>query len=909
MSIELPSRYNPKDVEDRIYRTWEDSGLFNPDKLRTNGKGRVAKDKTYAITVPPPNVTGSLHMGHALNAVIQDILIRKKRMEGFKTLWIPGTDHAGIATQNVVEKQLKKEENLTRHDIGREELLRRIWQWKEKYGNTILEQFKKLGSSMDWSRTRFTMDPEYQEAVKHAFLHYYKKGWIYQGERCVNWCTRCATSLSDLEVEYKEEDSEWYEIQYGPLVIGTTRPETKVGDTAIAVNPKDARYKKYIGRELEVETVLGPATMKVVADPEIDMAFGTGAMKVTPAHDLHDFELAEKYKLEKKQVIGPDGRMTALAGKYAGLKVAEARKQIAEDLQNKGLLVSRKPYRHNVAVCYRCGTHLEPVLSKQWFLKMDELAKYAIQAVRSGKVKFHPKRWEKVYLERLKNERDWTISRQIWWGHPVPVAQCLGCGMYYADPKIEAHWYFVRHGQTDWNLEKRIQGQSANTSINETGRQQVSEVVRQLKRQQIDLIISSDALRAKETAEIIGNELGAEVVFDPALRERSYGVLEGSTREELAAKGLSEEYQKIFTHELAPDDGESFKEVEERMHRALMRHKTLHKGHKNIVVVSHGAAIKSLLRRVKNLSVEEVEDIEMRNAQILRFSVGTRCRKCRSEFIEPEQDVLDTWFSSALWPFATLGWPKKTKDLKTFYPTQVLSTARDIINLWVSRMVFSGLEFMGSAPFRDVIIHATVLTKEGRRMSKSLGTGIDPMVLIEKYGADATRFGLIWQYMGGQDIHFDETAMETGRRFITKLWNATRFMMMRSADRELRITESVARDAQRAIRKTDDRRALKKLDGVIKATNRDVERYEFGRALRRLYDFFWEDVANSYLEKTKNRTDAAAHETLETLLETSMKLLHPFIPFVTEELWGIMRKNHESTERLLAVERWPEARV
>ena len=418
---ELDKPYNPKEHEDKVYKLWEESGFFNPDHLQATSDKRQAT--SFCMVMAPPNVTGSLHIGHALEYTLSDVLVRFKRMRGFETLWLPGTDHAGIATQNVVEKDLKKQ-GLTRHDLGREKFLEKVWEWKEKYGHIIADQLKKLGVSADWSRARFTMDPEYQTAVKTAFVHYYSKGWIYQGERTVNWCPRCATSLSDLEVEYKEEDAEWYEIKYGPLVIGTVRPETKLGDTAIAVNPNDSRYKKYIGQELEIDTVLGPAKVKVIADPEVDMDFGTGAMKVTPAHDLHDFELAEKYGLDKKQVIGPDGKMTELAQKYAGLTAKEARQRIVQDLETKGLLVSRKPYQHRVAVCYRCSSVLEPILSKQWFLKMKDLAQSASDAVKNGQVKFHPENFAKTYLDWLNNIRDWTISRQIWWGHRIPVWYC-----------------------------------------------------------------------------------------------------------------------------------------------------------------------------------------------------------------------------------------------------------------------------------------------------------------------------------------------------------------------------------------------------------------------------------------------------------------------------------------------------
>jgi len=661
--------YDPKQVEDKIYKFWEQSGLFKP-----------AGKKPFTIVLPPPNITGSLHMGHALNATIQDILVRQRRMRGFKTLWLPGTDHAGIATQNVVERELKKE-GKTRFDLGREEFIKRIWQWREKYGSLILDQLKKIGASCDWSRTRFTMDENYAESVKAAFLHYHEKGWIYQGERTINWCTRCGTSLSDLEIEYKEEPAQMYFIKYGPLTIATTRPETKLGDTAVAVNPKDRRYKQYIGRTIDINTVLGPAKMKVIADESIDMNFGTGAMKVTPAHDIHDFELGEKYGLERKQVIGPDGRMTKLAGKYAGLKVMEAREQVIEDMKRIGILEKVEPYTHNIARCYRCNSVLEPILSKQWFLKMDELAKMAIKAVKSGKVKFIPKRWEKIYFDWLKNVKDWCISRQLWWGHKIPI--------------------------------------------------------------------------------------------------------------------------------------------------------------------------------------------------------------------EGVNDVLDTWFSSALWPFAGLS----KSDLENFYPSNVLSTARDIINLWVGRMIFSGIEFMGREPFSTVLIHPTVLTKEGKRMSKSLGTGIDPLLLIEKYGADATRFGIAYQLFGGQDVKFTEDNIVMGRKFCNKLWNASSFVLMQISDLSIYEIHSNLRGFRKSL-------IAEQLNKTIKSVNKDLGNYEFGKAAHAVYDFFWHDFCDVYIEESKNKNDAETKTNLLYVLLTSLKLLHPFVPFITEEIYQQLPIKDKKTS--LMTEEWPQ---
>ena len=692
--MQLEKAYDHKKVEYKIYKLWQKSNFFNPDKLPG------VRKKSYTIVIPPPNITGELHMGHALNATIQDILIRKKRMQGFKTLWIPGTDHAGIATQNVVEKELKKE-GLSRFDLGREKFIERVWQWKEKYGNIILDQFKKMGVSCDWSRTRFTMDKEYAQAVEHAFSHYYKKGWIYQGKRVVNWCPRCATSLSDLELEYKEEKSHLWYIKY-PLkknvaprqsqdndnfiIVATTRPETMLGDTAVAVNPYDKRYKNLLGKKLTLPLV--EREIPIVADRLVDPKFGTGAVKVTPAHDLTDQEIGQKHKLETIEVINEQGRMTDnVPFPYRGLKVLEARQKVVEDLEKLGLLEKIEDYTHQVPKCYRCNTTVELIPSLQWFLKMSELAKSAIKAVKSGQIQFVPKRWEKIYFDWLKNIRDWCISRQLWWGHKIPI--------------------------------------------------------------------------------------------------------------------------------------------------------------------------------------------------------------------EGTEDVFDTWFSAALWPFAALGWPNQTKDLKTFYPTNILSTARDIINLWVVRMIFSGMEFMKKAPFHTVLIHPTVLTKEGKRMSKSLGTGINPISLCEKYGADATRFGIAWQLTGGQDVKFTEDNIVMGRKFCNKIWNASRFALMQIGDSKLEIKNLKPENLTAA-----DKKILKSLDKTKKSVEKDLENYSFGKAARTLYDFFWHDFCDLYIEKSKEQKEKKnTQKILLYVLLNSVKLLHPFIPFITEEIYQQLPiKNRKES---LMVEDWP----
>ncbi|XOB42117.1 MAG: valine--tRNA ligase [Candidatus Nealsonbacteria bacterium] len=700
MKSKFSKPYNAKETEDKIYKLWLKTGFFNPDKLPGKRK------KSYCITIPPPNVTGNLHMGHALNATVQDILIRWKRLKGYKTLWIPGTDHAGIATEAKVKKQLLKE-GKTREELGKKEFIKRVWQWKKKYGNIILDQFKKLGSSLDWSRTRFTMDEDYSKAVKKTFLHYYKKGWIYQKERPINWCFKCKTSLSDLELEYKEQNSRLWYLKYPVkqeirskkqeyIIVATTRPETMLGDTAVAVNPKDKRYKKLIGKSVILPLVR--REIPIIADRMVDIEFGTGAVKVTPAHDQKDYLMSLEHKLEMVKVINERKKMTDKAPlDYRGLSVFKAREKIINDLNKLGLIEKIKEYTHQVPKCYRCNSTIEIIPSKQWFVKMDKLAKMAEKQVKSGKIKFYPKRFEKTYFDWLSNIRDWCISRQIWWGHKVPI------------------------------------------------------------------------------------------------------------------KG--------------------------------------------------------------------------------------------------SEDVLDTWFSSALWPFATLGWPKKTKDLKTFYPTNVLSTARDIINLWVARMVFSSMEFIGKKPFNDIYIHPTILAKDGRRMSKSLGTGIDPLELIDKYGADATRFGLAWLLTGGQDVRFNEDTIIMGKKFCNKIWNATRFVIVQFKGSKLEIPTK-AQISKLKLSK-NNKKILSAINKTTKSVNKYLDKFEFGKASQALYDFFWHDFCDQCIEHSKEeiskaKTKIEGEKTKKVLLYTliaSLKLLHPFVPFITEEIYQELPIKNK--KKCLMIEDWP----
>jgi len=683
MTQELSKTYRPEETENKIYQFWLKTGFFNPDKLKTS------KKKSYSIVIPPPNVTGELHMGHAMNATIQDILIRRKRMQGIKTVWIPGTDHAGIATQNVVEKNLRKE-GLSRFDLGKEKFVERIWQWREKYGSIILNQFKKIGASCDWSRTRFTMDKDYVKAVETAFLHYYKKGWIYRGERVISWCPRCKTSLSDLEIEYQEEKGKLWHLKYplkdkGFIVVATTRPETMLGDTAVAVNPKDKRYKDIIGK-----TVVLPIQNReipIVADRLVDMDFGTGAVKVTPSHDITDWEIKERNNLKSIKIIDENGKMTNESGICQGLDPYQCREKVIEILQNENLIEKIEEFNHSLPYCYRCHSIIEPIASKQWFLKMDVLSKAAIQAIKSGKVKFIPKRFEKIYFDWLKNIKDWCISRQIWWGHKIPLPE--------------------------------------------------------------------------------------------------------------------------------------------------------------------------------------------------------------------ETDVLDTWFSSALWPFAVFGWPKKNKDFDKFYPTSVLSTARDIINLWVARMIFSSLEFTKKIPFQTIYIHPTVLTKEGKRMSKSLGTGIDPINLIEKYGADATRFGISWQLTGGQDVRFTEDNIVMGKKFCNKIWNASRFVMMQ-------IGKKPIPDIKKFKALTEaDKKIIKSLQKTTKAIDKALDEFQFGKATHIIYDFFWKDFCDVYIEKSKSQKNRKnTQKILLYVLSNSLKLLHPFTPFITEQIYQTLPVKNK--KKCLMIEEWPK---
>ena len=703
---ELPKVYDPASVEKKIYDMWQEGGYF---------KGVIDPEKKpFSIVMPPPNVTGQLHMGHALDSTLQDILIRYKRMQGYAALWLPGTDHAGIATQIKVEEELRKNEGLTRYDLGREKFFDRVWDWKNMYGNRIVEQQKVLGASCDWDRSAFTMDETRAKSVRETFCELYEKGLIYKGSRIINWCPKCRTALSDAEVEYKDMPGSFWHIRYPiedsdeEFIIATTRPETMLGDSGVAVHPDDERYAHLVGKNAILPLV--GRKLPIVADDYVELGFGTGAVKMTPCHDPNDYEVGLRHNLEQILVIDEDAKIIN-GGKYNGMDRYEARKAIVADLEEQGYLVKVEPYSHNVGCCYRCGTVVEPLTSPQWFVKMKPLAEAAIEVVKDGRIKFVPERFTKTYMNWMENVHDWCISRQLWWGHRIPAWYCDDCG---------------------------------------------------------------------------------------------------------------------------------------------------------------------------EITVSRTDACE--------------CAHCGSRNIHQEEDVLDTWFSSALWPFSTMGWPDKTPELDYWYPTSVMVTGYDIIFFWVARMIFSGMEQMKKEPFGTVFIHGLVRDSQGRKMSKSLGNGIDPLEMAEKYGADALRFNLITGNSPGNDMRFYVEKCEAMRNFCNKIWNASRFVMMNLTVDDCRLPEKL---------ETEDKWILSKLNQVIKEVCDNMDSYELGVAAGKIYDFIWDSYCDWYIELTKprlNGEDEAAKESAQRVLlyvlTEILKLLHPFMPFITEEIWQALP--HEGEALMIA---------
>ncbi|MBX6353409.1 MAG: valine--tRNA ligase [Thermoflavifilum sp.] len=711
---QMPSAYHPEQIEQDVYALWQSGGYFRA--------GRDTSKPPFSIVLPPPNVTGSLHLGHAWNNTLQDIIIRFKRMSGYDVLWLPGTDHAGIATQTRVEKTLREEEGITRHQLGREKFVERVWAWKQRYGGVITDQIRRLGASCDWSRERFTMDEGLSRTVREVFVRLYEKGLIYRGNRIINWCPRCETALSDIEVEHREVAGTLYRVRYprtdgqGDVVVATTRPETMFGDVAVAVHPADARYQALVGKTVRLP--LTDREIPVIADEYVDPEFGTGCVKITPAHDPNDFEVGMRHQLDMPQCIDSEGRMTALAGAYQGLTREEARHRVVEDLERQGYLVQREEITHAVGHCSRCDTVVEPLLSLQWFVRMQPLAEPALAAARDGRLRFVPERFTKVFEHWLENVKDWCISRQLWWGHRIPAWYCDACGE-------------ITVARTD------------------------------------------------------------------------------------------------------PD----------------------------------------------------------------------RCAHCGSDRIHQEEDVLDTWFSSALWPFSTMGWPEQTPDLARYYPTNTLVTGYDILFFWVARMVFMALEFTGEVPFRDVVLHGLVRAADGRKMSKSLGNGVDPLDVIDKYGADALRFTLATGTTPGGDQRFQWERVEHARHFINKIWNASRFVLMNLPEGfEPQPLETLPLDLA-------DQWILQRFAETVARVTEHLERYDFGEAGRALYDFAWDEFCDWYIEFAKHplyhgddQAKIRARTVLLTVLDGLLRLLHPFIPFVTERLWQYLPVARE----VLAVQAWPK---
>jgi valyl-tRNA synthetase len=911
MPEEMQPRYDQKELEAGMYAEWERSGYFNPDVCVKKGVTKRTAP-VFSIVLPPPNVTGTLHMGHAAMLAVEDIMVRYHRMQGHRTLWVPGTDHAAIATQAKVESLIYKKEGKTRHDLGREAFLARVERFAQESHDTIVNQVKRMGSSLDWSREAYTLDKARNEAVNTAFERMYRDGLIYRGARLVNWDPKMQTTVSDDEIEWIEETVPFYYLQYGPFVIGTARPETKFGDKYVVMHPKDKRYAKYKhGDKLELEWINGPATATVIKDAAIDMEFGTGVMTITPWHDAADFDIAERHKLDREQIIDQYGKLLPIAGAFAGMHIKRARPLIAEKLREKGLLVKvDEQYAHRVATNSRGGGMIEPQIKEQWFVSVNAkfkaknaklrgirkgqettLKELMHTTVKSKQIQILPKRFEKVYHHWIDNLRDWCISRQIWYGHRIPVWYCLACGKPHVNPKVKSKWFLVRHGETDLNKEHRAAGGGSDVPLNETGIAQAQQAATLLQGQNIGLIISSHLVRARQTAEIIAKAIGAELVYDEELRERHMGKAESVHFDEIA-----KHWPNIWSdYETKAADNESYREMEVRISTAFKKHRIAHQK-KNVVIVGHGAAFRTLMKHLRNLQPEEsLAQPVIPNATPLQLDILATPCACGSDLAEQDPDTLDTWFSSGLWTFSTLGWPQKTKDLELYHPTSVLETGYDIIFFWVARMILMTGYLLGDIPFRHVYLHGLVRDAQGRKMSKSLGNTIDPLDLIEKYGADATRLSLIIGAAPGNDIKLSEDRVRGYRNFSTKIWNAARFVYMNRQP----VPAKPAYTAQ-------DKKRLAELAAVKKKVTAYIEAFNYNRAAETLYHYFWHTFADKVIESAKPRLQGAhekerraAYALLETILLESLKMLHPFVPFVTEAAYRKFRP-----EESLLIARW-----
>ena len=902
---ELPKAYIAKEYEAATYERWEASGLFNPDNL-------PAAKEPFSLSLPPPNATGILHLGHAVMLAIQDLMIRFWRLRGRRTLWLPGTDHAAISTQNVVEKKLFKEEGKRRFDYGRTEFVRRVNTFTQDSRVTIRAQIRTMGASCDWSRERYTLDKGLSQAVREAFVRMYRDGLIYRGKRIVNWCYRCGTTLSDDEVEYQKQKTKFYYLKYGPIVIGTARPETKVLDKVIIVHPDDERYKLYVGKEFEVPWIDGTVQAKVVADKVAEMATGTGAMTITPAHSFVDFELAQKYGFEVVEIIGQDGRLTQNAGKFAGLKVAEAREKIVAELQAKGL-VERidEEYVNNLSVCYRCSTPVEPLPSEQWFVAVDKtfargwfrrttLKKLALRAVTSGSIKVVPERFVKIYQHWINNLHDWCISRQIWFGHRIPAWRCLDCNSWQVNNKEPLKLLVSRHGPTDANQGQiEIQGKQE-MPLDESSVDRVYTLARELKALGVDAIVTSPLVRARQTAEIFADELKLKMAVDERLRERDYGAFEGRL-----ITDIQREHPQYYEDKLTyPMPGaETYEAVQQRLVGWLTDELKRSQG-KTVLVVGHSALMRALRKLLLGGSNRELSDWRPTFGQLEQYELVGPCPECGSWRRRQDPDTLDTWFSSSLWTFSTLGWPTYAKsatvgksgpenDLANYHPTSVMETGYDTLFFWIARMILMTGYVLRDIPFRTVYLHGLVRDKQGRKMSKSLGNGIDPVEMIGKYGADALRLSMVVGVTPGNDFKLYEEKIAGYRNFVNKLWNIVRFANLTA---ELKVLDVPPEPKTLA-----DKWILSRFSRVASLVTKKIESYSFSEAGEALYDFTWHELADWYLEVAKIEGNKAA--VLSYLITQLLKLWHPFTPFVTETLW---RETFGENAGLLMVARWPE---
>jgi len=899
MATEPQTAYDPKRVEDEVYRRWEASGFLNPDNLPARHK------KPFTVIMPPPNANGALHLGHAVFVTLQDIMIRFQRMRGKKTLWLPGADHAGFETQVVFDKRLEKE-GRNRFQIPRDELFREMWDFTMANKVVMEGQLRKLGASCDWSREKFTLDPDIVAVVTDTFVKLHEDGLLYRGERIVNWCVKHQTALSDLEVRYEERTDPLYHIRYGPLTLATVRPETKFGDTAVAVHPKDKRYRDYVGRDLEIETLIGPAKIRVIADEVVDPNFGTGVIKVTPAHDPTDFEIGKRHNLEVRPVIGKDGRLNEKTGPYAGLKVAEARARVAADMQASGLIARIEPeYKHNVAVCYKCGTVLEPLVMPQWFVAMTKslrkkqetgdkkqraksLRDMAVDAVKSGKIKFVPDRTKKVFFHWMANLRDWNISRQISWGIRIPA--------WYIRPSKPIHIRYFVHGTTKDN-EKGIATGHHQGELSDVGEHQNAVLKKLVDGEKFDIVLSSDLTRAIETARTVFPN--TKILSDKRLRECNYGDLNGKPQSKFKTPEFYIEHQHPH--------GESLKDVEGRVRELLAEISKNYPGNK-IAFVSHRAPQLALEVILNNKTWEEAVRSDWRLQKAWQpgwsYEFSELVGLNPYEGWEQDPDVLDTWFSSGQWPFATLGYPKG-KDFKTFYPTDVMETGYDILFFWVARMIMLGLYRTGKVPFKTVYLHGLVRDKDRQKMSKSKGNVIDPLGVAEQYGTDAVRMALTIGNIPGQDVVITEEKIRGYRNFANKLWNIHRFIAMR-------YDSSLAKGGKVAYTPAD-RKRLKEFARLAKRVTADLERFRFHHAADALYHYAWHTFADGIIESVKPRLEPknaaedrrAAQSLLVEIHANVLKLTHPFMPFITEELWEHLGALTGRKPSLLIVEPWP----